>query len=218
MIRDDITEAKQPPSIKDFTSEQRRGRPSPTGGVSVTVNIPALGRASFLALLKRLFLLALVVGAAWLLLKGGQYALAEFGDKGSSGPASSEAATRTEANFTPLIPSDNSTAAGIEPRYDGKRNLVTYTVTFSGVRLTVSQQPLPENFATDKNALLRAAESIKAKQKFDTAKGPVYVASNEDSKDQLAVFAGADVLVFFHAAGTLGEPSWKAFVEQLEAK
>lgn len=208
---------KNTSTIKDFNSEQRRGRPSAAGGVSVTVNIPAIGRDSLMALARRLAMLVLVAVAGWLLFQGGQYVLAALHDKDGADPSSTAGESRTEADFTALTPSDKGTAAGIEPRYDGKRNLVTYTVTFSGARLTVSQQPLPASFATDKNALQRAADSIKAKQRIDTAKGPIYIASNEDSKDQLAVFAGTDVLVFIHAASTLSEPSWRGFVEQLEA-
>jgi hypothetical protein len=124
------------------------------------------------------------------------------------------AAERTEPDFKPLMPSAEQASA---TQYDGKRNMLSYAATFSGVRLTVSQQPVPARFANDPKAITAAADSINAKQRIDTGKGPIYIATNED-KTQLAVFGDTQVLLFIHTDRQLDDASWKAFIELLKPK
>ncbi len=136
---------------------------------------------------------------------------------GNSSPATNTvvAAERTEPDFRPLKPSDEKSSP---IKYDGKRNLVTYTTNFSGSRITVSQQALPKSFTTDSKALAKAADSINAEQRIDTDKGPVHVASNDKGNDQMALFASSEVLVFIHTDRTMEDASWKSFIELLEIK
>jgi hypothetical protein len=125
------------------------------------------------------------------------------------------AADRTEPDYKPLLPSADAAST---PSYDAKRNLVTYTATFSGARLTISQQALPSNFTKDPTAVMKAADSIKATDHIETAKGILYVGTNEAAGDQMALFADKTVLVFVHSDRRLDEASWKAFIELLQAK
>lgn len=125
------------------------------------------------------------------------------------------AAEKTEPAYRPLIPSAEKASA---TKYDGKRDLVTYTTNFSGAKLTVSQQPLPANFSKDSQAIAKAADSIKATQQIDTDKGTIYIATNAEAGDQMALFAGKQTLVFIHSASKLDDVSWKSFVELLQAK
>lgn len=131
-------------------------------------------------------------------------------------PASqTTAAVRTEPAYRPLVPSAETVSA---TRYDGKRDLVSYTTTFSGVRITVSQQGLPAGFAKDPASLQKAADSIKATKRIETARGIVYVAEDDSAGNQMAVFAGEDVLLFIRTDTRLDEASWKSFVELLRSK
>lgn len=211
-------------SAKHNYGHRQTGR-NPNGGISITVQIPPLRRPgskakepqTFAARLRawrpRRALLVPVAGMAVAL------CLVVVLQSGSDGPAKSEASAkasaRTEASFSVLTPKAEQASA---IKYDGKRDLATYTTNFSGVGLTVSQQPLPKNFAKDPSAALRMAESIKAKQQLDTAKGKLYIATNEEAGDQFALFASTRVLVLLHADGKLDDASWKSFVELLVEK
>lgn len=186
-------------------------------GLSITVQLP-LRRTkqpyAAIPLWRRLFRQPLVYMPLGLILL---VAAAVIMQAGGHGPADKPVVTaeRTAPDFKPLEPSAEKAS---EPRYDPKRNMVSYTTNFSGSRITVSQQRLPAHFAKDSKALIRAADSINAKQKLDTAKGPLYIASNEKGNDQMALIALADVLLFIHADRQLDESSWKAFVELLKIK
>jgi hypothetical protein len=120
---------------------------------------------------------------------------------------------RTKPDFKPLVPSAEQASAR---HFDGKRDMVTYSSTFSGARLTVSQQPLPKRFGQDPMALKSAADSIQATQRLETSSGPIYIATNKDGGDQLAVYADKTVLLFIHSDRKLDDPSWTAFVELLK--
>ena len=122
---------------------------------------------------------------------------------------------KTKADFKILTPPAVQASA---PRYDSKRDLVSYTTTFSGVRLTVSQQALPATFVKDPAALLKTADSIRAKQRIDTVKGPVFVATNDQAGDQLAVYASPQLLVLIHTDRKLDDASWRSFIELLRSK
>jgi hypothetical protein len=127
--------------------------------------------------------------------------------------AGAQAKTRTTPTYQPLMLADQKATT---QSYDGKRNMVSYTTTFSGVRITVSEQALPDNFAHDPAALLRAADGLNAKQRVDTARGMVFVATNETAGDQMGIFADKQVLGFIHTNQKMDDSFWKSFVEQLK--
>lgn len=196
---------------------------SPHQGISITVQIPPLRRprtskkpgAGDLPELSRGRLIIRALALPMLLIVG---SLVFFGTQvgpQKKAPSAPVATVRTGPDYKPLLPSAEKAST---TKYDAKRNLVTYNTTFSGARITVSQQPLPANFAKDPAALQKAADSIKASRQIDTAKGPLLVATNEDTNEQLALYATSKVLVFIHCAGKLDEASWKSFIELLEAK
>jgi hypothetical protein len=215
-------------------TQRRRGRPpqsdsiknrSARPGISITVQIPQLRRSggspgeaienNKSPRLKLLFTgIAVVIVTA--VAAGSYYGLRLHGHKVLN-PAVAEAAAkvRTEPNYEPLIPSDTETTT---KSYDGQKNVVAYNTTFSEARVTVSQQPLPANFPNDPSALLRAADSINAKKRVDTIKGPIFIATSDIDKSQMGLFASKTVLVFIHTDKTLDDVSWKSFIELLTQK
>lgn len=217
----------QPQSVKGARRRQRRTevprrsdsrtvtRTSPQG-LSITVQLPPLRKpqkpvgVQWKNLLRKPRVLVplcivFVVGIFVVLQAGGH------------GPADKPVVTaeRTTPDFKHLEPSAEKAS---EPRYDAKRNMISYTTTFSGSRITVSQQRLPAHFSKDTKALIRAAESIQAKQKLQTARGPLFIASNDKGNDQMAIIALPEVLLFIHTDRQLDEASWKSFVELLEVR
>lgn len=198
----------------------------PGQGVSITVQIPPLRRPkleSDVSATKRagkglrrplLILPVLLLVGAFVLFGVDSIDPLVASPKKVTG-TSVAAAERTEPAYQPLVPSAEKASA---TKYDAKRDLVSYTTTFSGSRITVSQQPLPASFSKDNDALKKAADSITATQQLDTDNGPLYIATKEDTNDQMALYASQDVLLFIHADRKLDDVSWKSFVELLQAK
>ncbi len=239
---------RPPRAVRLSQSDRRLAPPprSDRIGVSVTVNLPRIKRSPkptesqprlirlIIRCWNRLILIVrrvplpvkfrrpLAVALVGLIIIGG-VALHRHNVGGSKTTVDPSTATaqiaatakpRSQPNFKPLIPSSNET---IQNSYDGTRNVISYETSFSGARLTVSQQPLPQAFHDDPNTLPGAAASIHAKQRLETAKGPIYIATN-DQGDQMAIYAGPEVLVFIHSDRKLDSPSWIAFVQLLKQK
>lgn len=190
-------------------------------GLSITVQIPPLRRPKQtvkksdapLSLRRRILRPVLILP---LLLAAGSFVIFTPASGTEKAPATAvSAAERTEPDYRPLVPSAEKASA---TRYDAKRNLVSYTTTFSGVRITVSQQAVPANFKKDSESMVKAADSIGAKQRIETARGALYIATNEEVGNQLAVFTEQNVLLFIHTDRKLDDMSWKSFIELLQAK
>lgn len=197
----------------------------PSSGLSITVQIPPLRRPKSrpnkdtrpatlsrlrqpkrrVAVLAPLLLVVICLGI--FIVRGQPH----------SGQAATAAAaeTRTKPSYTPLVP---ASAQANTTQYDGKRNMVSYTTSFSTTHITVSQQALPATFAADGSALKRAADSMNATSRIDTNRGPAYVGTNEPAGDQLAIFAADTVLVLMHSDQKMDNASWKSFIGQLESK
>jgi hypothetical protein len=188
-------------------------------GLSITVQIPSLRRPvkpadkPAVPFLRRFGRRRTVIAAVVIIAMAVIFGAPDLPSKQTDTAA--VAAEKTQAEFKVLKPSAEQASA---TKYDAKRDLVTYTTTFSGARLTVSQQALPAQFSKEPTALQKTADTIHAKQRIDTVRGPLYVASNDKGSDQLALFAATDVLLMIHTDRTLDVPSWKAFIELLETK
>ncbi|HEX8226778.1 MAG TPA: hypothetical protein VF572_02825 [Candidatus Saccharimonadales bacterium] len=187
------------------------------GGLSITVQIPNIRKPQQhdIAYLRRLFVRRVVVLPLAVIATAVVFAFAVQSDETANDVPQAAASARTHAEFKLLTPKVEQAST---VRYDAKRDLATYTTTFSSARLTISQQQLPATFNRDPTALQKTAENIRAKQRIDTKRGPLYVATNEDGKNQLGLFADKDVLLMVHSDKTLDEISWKSFIEVLEAK
>lgn len=192
-------------------------------GISITVQIPPLRRpgvkrrekATGTGMPKRRLMVPTLAAAVAMLIAG----VALYGDtnhaKDSSPAASVAAAQRTEPAYDPLVPSAETAGT---TQYDGKRDLVTYTTSFNGARITVSQQSLPASFALDPKALEKAADNIKAEKRIETSKGPLVIATNPEAGNQMAIFADKHVLAFVFSNRKLEDSAWKSFIELLTAK
>lgn len=196
-------------------------------GISITVQIPPLRRPkiSDIAALKagaqhRRIRRAIIVVIALVCLAGGGYFVKTNHDaklQAANNKNTSHTAVRTAPTYAPLIPTSADTKS---TSFDGQRNLVSYDTTFSDARITVSEQALPGNFLTDPTAIMRAADSLNAQQRVQTAKGTVYIANSTVDKSQMGLFAdtGAKVLLFIHTDKQLDDASWKSFIELMQTK
>jgi hypothetical protein len=187
----------------------------PGHGVSITVQIPPLRRQKLAdgskpangrtlvnkRILTPVLILPVILMAIGFAVFGGDIA----GRSKTPATKPVAAAQKTKPAFRPLLPSAEKASA---TRYDGAKDLVTYTTNFSGAKLTVSQQPLPANFSKDPQSMTKAADSIQAKQRLETGKGPIYIATNAEAGDQFALYAGKQSLVFIHSASKMDDVSW----------
>jgi hypothetical protein len=125
------------------------------------------------------------------------------------------------AEFNPLVPLENLTdnagkQAEPEFRYDKEKKVLGYATEYNGTQLTISQQKLPDSFKSNPAGLISIADSIKASiPPLDTQKGPAYIATNEKTKTQTALFATDEVLVFVQTSKVLDDEEWKFYINQL---
>jgi len=135
-----------------------------------------------------------------------------------AGPASAE--EQAKAAFNPLIPLENlKDAMGkqSEPEYsyDKDKKVLGYTAEYNGAVVTVSQQGLPEKLKTSPGELAYVAQSIRATELVETQKGTAYIATEEKSGAQTAVFATKEAMVFIRTNKKLDREEWKFYINQL---
>ncbi len=126
------------------------------------------------------------------------------------GPAT--AIEQAQAEFNPLTP-----LASAKPdfKYDPDKKVLGYVTDFEGTSMTISQQELPEDIKSGKTNVLTIAQSIKAVKSIDTQNGTTYLATDEKTKAQTAVFSANDVLVFVRSSKTLDDEDWRRYINQL---
>lgn len=197
--------------------KNRKYQNSMAGGLSITLQLPPLSRPkkpSLSVIRGRLLARPLLFLPLALVIALGSFLLVPR--SAAPGPVVPVAgAIKTQADFGVLTPPAEQASA---QKYDAKRDMVTYTTTFSGVRLTVSQQSLPATFVKDPAAIMKTADSIHADQRINTDRGPLYVATNQEAGNQLAVYASKELLILIHTDRKLDDASWKSFIELLKNK
>jgi hypothetical protein len=62
---------------------------------------------------------------------------------------------------------------------------------------------------------MSVAGSVNANTPLETQKGTAYIATDEETKAQIAVFATDNVLVFIRTDKQLDEDEWKFYINQL---
>ncbi|HTE58515.1 MAG TPA: hypothetical protein VK694_07255 [Verrucomicrobiae bacterium] len=147
------------------------------------------------------------------LLKGGDQA-------GQGGGPVVTAQQQAETDFNPLVPLENLTDANGQQsrpdfKYDKEKKVLGYVAEFNGASLTISQQPAPGDFKSNPAKLMSVAESFKATTHLDTQKGTAYIASDEKTKVQTAIFATDEVLVFVRSNKPLDNDEWQMYINQL---
>lgn len=143
-------------------------------------------------------------------------------DKGDDGSVAGATDLAGQA-FNPLLPLPNATSADgqkqePEHRYDQERKVLGFGASYNNAELVLSQQPVPDNFKTDKDALKKLAESMGATEAIATQKGDAYIGSNSKTGEQRAVFKTDEVLVFIVASKKLDPDEWQFYINQLQPK
>lgn len=92
-----------------------------------------------------------------------------------------------------------------------------YTDTFGGSKVTISRQPIPDDFKSDPNgALVKLANSLNAKQSIQTQRwGMAYMVTDTKNSVQVLVFKSTDKLVFIQSLGVHSSDEWRGYVDSL---
>lgn len=97
-----------------------------------------------------------------------------------------------------------------------KDPVFAYLDTVAGVQLSVSQQPLPENFRQDRTGeLSKLAQQFNAQEKFEVDGKAIYVGTSAKGP-QSAVFTIKDLLVLVRSSAELSKEQWVSYIATLE--
>lgn len=193
--------------------------------VNLKFKLPKL-RLAFLKQRYRLHKKTILVGLgafASVLIVFGIFKTMSARQTGSKEVRQLSAEEQAQTTFNPLVPLENLTdesgkQATPEYRYDQAKKVLGYTTQYNNAVLTISQQQLPETFKSSPGELARVAKNIQANTSVETQKGLVYVATDEASQAQTAVFTTDDVLIFVRSDKKLDETEWKFYVNQLQPR
>lgn len=126
----------------------------------------------------------------------------------------------TKPGFKPVIPaSKTELAAGKagQTAFDTKRDTYSYNDTLKGQALVVSQQPLPANFKSNKDALANISKALNATQAVVTSAGATgYIATDTKSNSQTVVFALNDKLIFIRSPFSHPTTDWQVYLSTLK--
>lgn len=136
-------------------------------------------------------------------------------DTKSDSPTAAQQAT--EPNFVTVLP-DGKTEETSSGRigYDPKRQVASFEDTIGMAKLTVSQQPLPENFKANPDEEVRKlAESFSATEVIAESNPKAYLGTDEKGP-QTAIFHKNGVLVFILSSKTLDKSQWSEYITKLQ--
>ncbi len=123
--------------------------------------------------------------------------------------------TSLTPSYSPLKPEDSS-ASITETDYDSKRQLYRYNDEYSGVQLTISQQPLPNDLKENPSKIEQLASTIGAKEKIETTNGDAYISTDTKDATQRVVLAHRQLLIFILSSKTLSNSDWVEYIQSLE--
>lgn len=165
---------------------------------------------------RRLFTRSGLMIASLLIIFGGLYGFQKWSNSRYEGRTLAGVTATQGVDFKPILPLEAvSGESDIEIRRDPEKQTLNYSSEFNGAVLTVSQQALPEDFKKNPDQLAYVAKQLRADNPIQTQKGFVYVATDEESKTQTAIFNTKDALVFIRANAKLDNEDWKFYINQL---
>lgn len=117
--------------------------------------------------------------------------------------------------YAPLKPStEGGAVAGAG--YDGKRQMYKYDDVYNGVKMTISQQPLPDILRSNPKEIQKVAESIGAKEKVVTTNGDAYISTDDKTATQRVVVVHRQLLVFIQSSKSMTNAEWVAYIQRLQ--
>lgn len=182
--------------------------------VNVTLPRPALPKLSKLTRKHRVIaasgagVLLVILVAYWLVTN-------VFSNDPKTGAPAAQLAT--EPTFDTVLPDGKAeeTSSG-KLGYDPKRQVASFEDAIGLAKLTVSQQPLPENFKANPDEEVRKlAESFSAKEVIAESTPKAYLGTDEKGP-QTAIFHKNGLLIFILSSKTLDKSQWAEYITKLQ--
>lgn len=218
--------AAQRPQVRTRREEQRAQANIQDTEKEVVVNlkiaVPKIKPPDFRELYRvhraRIRIFIGTMGVAMLLVFGFSYFRGHKAQEVAGQPDSAEEQAR--AAFNPLVPLNNFPGASgdrqkPEFKFDQEKKVLGYMTKYNDTAMTISQQALPEQLKSDRSTLGSVAKSIGAAIRLETQKGVAYIATDQKTLTQTALFATDEVLVFIRTDKKLDNESWKFYINQL---
>ncbi len=99
---------------------------------------------------------------------------------------------------------------------EGRNTVYAYPDSIDGVPVSVSQQPIPDNFQdAPAESVKDLAASFQANEKITADNTTVYL-STLNNGSQMIIFTKDDVLVFIRSEQVVTNQSWVAYINSLE--
>jgi hypothetical protein len=211
----------------DYRSTAGQGQPPPLTkdtNISININLPKIHRPHLPKLpYKRI---SAVIIIALLCIAGGwlgyhyinQARLNHRIEEAAHAAADADIPKLTKPNFTPLVPSNqpNFSSVGQEAAFDATKDVYSYQDSLDGTQFTLSQQPVPANFSSAKDAVQSVAKSLSASTALITKTGTAYLATDSQSNSQIIVYTVDDLLIFIQSPFTHPGSDWVNFLNTLK--
>lgn len=121
-----------------------------------------------------------------------------------------------KANFAYSLPKGDTDAIDGDVRYDSQRKVVNFKDSIGGVDITISQQPLPEDFGTDtESKVKKLAEGFSADRALTTANPTAYIGKSVEGP-QTVIFSKKDLLVFIFSVKEIDDHDWAEYITNLQ--
>jgi hypothetical protein len=135
-------------------------------------------------------------------------------DDGSKGVLSTQ---DQKPDFTTLLPEgkESNTVSG-DVAYDALRKVTSYTDTIMGQNVTVSQQPLPEDFKDNPDEKVKKlAEGFSATDLISTSSPKAYLGTSIKGP-QTVIFTKNGLLIFILSTGKIDKHDWAEYITKLK--
>jgi hypothetical protein len=104
-------------------------------------------------------------------------------------------------------------------KYDAKDKLLTYTATYAGTKLTVSEQPTPDQFVDIPAVYTKLTDGLNNYLSFDANIGTVHLTlPKELAGKQAAVVNTKGTLMFVKPDTNLSDDQWRKFFNAVSAR
>lgn len=165
---------------------------------------------------KQLRLLKIGVPVAVVAVSGAVLAPRLLPEKSSDQQAVMSAVTR-QPDYDPVLPNGNKQEANKgKLGYDSAKKVASFPDQIGNVKVTVSQQPLPETFKKDTDAQVKKlAENFSAKEVINTSTPTAYLGTSAKGP-QTVIFAKNDLLVFITSDSVIDKELWAEYITRLQ--
>jgi hypothetical protein len=159
-----------------------------------------------------------MVGTACLVMAVSFGGLKVFGNNKGKGTEVTTGVLGTSApEYKPVLPDGSEQGiADQQVRYDSEKKVASYADTINGVPITVSQQPLPENFNNDPDEeVKKIALNFNATKEIKAGGLTGYLGTSAQGPQSM-ILKKRSMLIFIFSQKTIPDNDWGIYIASLE--